>query len=64
MASELKKIMLDSGAVDAMMSGSGPSVFGIFHSEKDAKLACDKAGNIAKAFVCKPVGELSYERIH
>ena len=56
-ASELKDIMLDSGAIGTMMSGSGPSVFGIFDSGEAAKKACDAAGSIAKAFVCSPVCE-------
>ncbi len=29
--------MLEHGAIQAMMSGSGPTVFGLFHEEKDAK---------------------------
>ena len=33
----LKKIMVDNGAIRAMMSGSGPSVFGIFLGEDEAK---------------------------
>ena len=56
-ASKLKEIMLDCGAVGAMMSGSGPSVFGVFDSEEKAKKAADKASSMAKAFVCRPVGE-------
>jgi len=60
-ASTLKEIMLDCGAVDAMMSGSGPSIFGIFDSEREAKLAADMAGGIAKAFICRPVGETENE---
>ena len=56
-ASKLKEIMLDCGAMGSMMSGSGPSVFGIFDSEDAAKKAVEKAGEIAKAFVCRPVGE-------
>ncbi len=34
---ELKKSMIDSGAIAAMMSGSGPSVFGLFESEALAR---------------------------
>lgn len=37
----LKKIMLDNGAIRTMMSGSGPSVFGIFSSEEEAKSAVE-----------------------
>ncbi len=49
----LKEAMLAHGAVGAMMSGSGPSVFGLFQSPEDAGAACDalkKTG--AEAFVC------------
>ena len=51
----LKKTMLEHGAIASMMSGSGPSVFGIFKTEKEAEAACDalkKDG--AAAFVCYP----------
>lgn len=52
---KLKKAMLDCGAIRSMMSGSGPSVFGIFQNDEDAKKACDmllKMG--ASAAVCYP----------
>ena len=39
---ELKQMMLDCGALGSMMSGSGPTVFGIFENEEDAKAAFDK----------------------
>ena len=53
---EIKRIMLANGAIGAMMSGSGTSVFGIFQTEEDAV----KAENIlrdngAEAFVCYPM---------
>ena len=41
-ASEAKKKLLELGASAAMMSGSGPSVFGIFDSYETAKDACIK----------------------
>ncbi len=37
----------DAGALCAMMSGSGPSVFGIFESREAAELAAKKLGGIA-----------------
>ena len=52
---EIKKTMLSKGAVGAMMSGSGTSVFGIFQTEAeahDAKKALSELG--AEAFVCYP----------
>lgn len=33
---EIEKIMLENNALGAMMSGSGPTVFGIFEKEEDA----------------------------
>ncbi len=52
----LKKALLDSGAIAAMMSGSGPSVFGIFADEKKAELARDTLQNLgATCAVCTPV---------
>ena len=31
--------MLNAGAMNALMSGSGPTVFGLFEKEEDAKKA-------------------------
>ena len=36
---DIKKVMKDAGALNAMMSGSGPTVFGIFADKKTAKEA-------------------------
>lgn len=36
---EIKELMIKSGAVNAMMSGSGPTVFGLFADEKTAQRA-------------------------
>ena len=38
---EIKQQMLDFGAACSVMSGSGPTVFGIFKSIAAAKKACD-----------------------
>lgn len=35
----LKQIMLDCGAMNSLMSGSGPTVFGLFEKEEDAQKA-------------------------
>ena len=47
---EIKKQMRASGAVNALMSGSGPTVFGIFDDEEKAKKACEdmKASGLAR----------------
>jgi 4-diphosphocytidyl-2-C-methyl-D-erythritol kinase len=38
-ASELKRMMIELGAIGSTMSGSGPGVFGIFDSEESARKA-------------------------
>lgn len=38
---EIKEIMINNGASGAMMSGSGPSVFGLFKNKKDAERTSD-----------------------
>ena len=47
---EIKELLVDNGALGALMSGSGPSVFAIFDDEAKAKLACEKlaVANLAK----------------
>lgn len=47
---EIKNVMKSDGAINAMMSGSGPTVFGIFKSRQEAKKAMDtlKRKKIAK----------------
>ena len=55
---QLKKLMLDAGAVHAMMSGSGPSVFGVFADQASAASACEQLRNSgAQAYVCHPCGK-------
>ncbi len=39
---DIKKIMLHNGAAGALMSGSGPTVFGLFLSEEEAEAAYDQ----------------------
>jgi 4-diphosphocytidyl-2-C-methyl-D-erythritol kinase len=48
--------MLESGALGTMMSGSGPSVFGVFDDPEKAEAARSAIEATGlKAFVCKPV---------
>ena len=57
----LENIMLSSGAETSMMSGSGPSVFGVFFSLEEARDAVEKikrAGHFAT--VAYPVGKRSF----
>lgn len=37
---EIKRTLIDQGAVAAMMSGSGPTVFGVFRDRERAEQAC------------------------
>jgi len=37
----VKNLLIDNGAVFSMMTGSGPTVFGIFENEEQAKKACN-----------------------
>lgn len=39
---EIKSVMKDNGALNAMMSGSGPTVFGIYDDKQQAKNAASK----------------------
>ena len=40
-AESLKNILIENGASASLMSGSGPSVFGIFYDKKQAEKACE-----------------------
>ena len=53
---KIKQTMANAGALTAIMSGSGPSVFGIFDSEEKAKKACEKLKKDGIfAAVCYPI---------
>lgn len=53
----LKQTMREGGAIRAMMSGSGPSVFGVFHNVEDASVVVDRLKKMgADAFVCHAKG--------
>lgn len=54
----LKQTMEGHGAVRAMMSGSGPSVFGVFRSVEEASAAVEALRQMgASAFVCHPTAK-------
>ena len=60
-ARRAKETMLDCGASGAMMSGSGPSVFGIFENKADAENAAGILREfVARVEVTEPFG--GYER--
>ena len=39
MIRQIKDVMMDCGAMNALMSGSGPTVFGIFNDREKAEQA-------------------------
>lgn len=47
---DIKRIMIENGALNAMMSGSGPTVFGLFPDEKEIQKAYEalKESGLAK----------------
>ena len=46
---QIKEQMMHSGAVNSMMSGSGPTVFGLFENEKQAQKAYDDMKQTGRA---------------
>ncbi|MGO5053764.1 4-(cytidine 5'-diphospho)-2-C-methyl-D-erythritol kinase [Lachnospiraceae bacterium LCP25S3_G4] len=46
---EIKLVMKEHGALNAMMSGSGPTVFGIYHERKTARAAQQKIKELGLA---------------
>ena len=51
----IKAVLIDCGALGASMSGSGPSVFGLFEREADAQAACDRLRESWRdVFLCAP----------
>lgn len=54
---EIKQVMLDAGAMQSLMSGSGPTVFGIFAEEQKAHEAAEiirTAGLAQQVYVTQP----------
>ena len=43
--SDIKSVLLDNGALGAVMTGTGSAVFGIFDDETTARKACEKLGH-------------------
>lgn len=61
-AARVKRILLEEGAIGAMMSGSGPSVFGVFDNEKEAENARDAlASEGYRPYVCRPISFYKYK---
>ena len=54
---EIKAALIDCGALGASMSGSGPSVFGLFDDPDSAQAACLRLGESYRdVFLCAPAG--------
>jgi 4-diphosphocytidyl-2-C-methyl-D-erythritol kinase len=45
---EIKKLMMEEGALGSLMSGKGSGVFGVFESKRRAEAAVDKLRRICK----------------
>ena len=57
---DIKKQMMDSGAVNALMSGSGPTVFGIFDDEEKAAKAYEEmksSGLARQIYLTRPFNQ-------
>jgi len=58
----LKSALLDHGALGVAMSGTGPSVFGLFEREETAKNAAERLrGRVKDCFVCKPMKKIELQ---
>ena len=55
----IRDTLLAAGALGAAMSGSGPTVFGIFREETAARQAMKKTLRLGESFTVRPVGKLS-----
>lgn len=54
---EIKVDMKIDGSVFAMMSGSGPTVFGVFTDQKKAEASCQNfKGRYSEVYLCRPLG--------
>lgn len=55
---DIKQIMRENGAIGTCMSGSGPTIFGIFSNKEDAENAADSLSAYAKDIcICTPVSK-------
>lgn len=55
----IKEMMFDCGALGASMSGTGPTVFGIFHTRQQAEKAADALGaHWRDCFPCRPADRI------
>lgn len=55
---DIKHTMRECGAIGTCMSGSGPTVYGIFENKEDAEHACDALKPFARDIeLCRPVSK-------
>ncbi len=54
---QLKRAMLEAGALGAMMTGSGSGVYGIFQTEQQARQSLRKLDGMGRLFVVRPQKE-------
>ena len=62
---QIRQMMLDQGAITARMSGSGPTVFGIFEAEERAVAAKEsiRGSNLARqVYVTRPYNVIPKEK--
>jgi 4-diphosphocytidyl-2-C-methyl-D-erythritol kinase len=52
---EVKKRLTEAGALNALMSGSGSSVFGIFDNRKSAEQASLEVNALGKVFIAHSI---------
>lgn len=50
---QIKQVLEEEGALKALMSGSGPSVFGIFRKESQARAACARLAEENRVYVTR-----------
>ena len=56
---KIKSHLIENGALYALMSGSGPSVFGVFDSSEVARIALEKIKNMGiRAYYSESVNAL------
>ena len=54
----IKEVLKNNGALGACMSGSGPTVFGIFTDKESAQSAAEELKNLASdIMICTPVNK-------
>ncbi|HUJ17457.1 MAG TPA: 4-(cytidine 5'-diphospho)-2-C-methyl-D-erythritol kinase [Nitrospirota bacterium] len=62
---EIEELLLSRGALGARMSGSGPTVFGIFETEKECKKAADRVSREGwKVFAVEALTASPFEVYH